>query len=170
MNFDTEKLLAKIAGENVENFANCVISDSVKTQIDFAFNQMFQGLSLLQWMQKITLADAWNAAFDNMYEFVFSLSEKNCVVDYLHNAIFDFKKRTMKTLKISVHANEYLNCPMEKSDELKQSANEKIQSGIDIIKKLVSEPAKCMVEKIQTMENGQNHKREPEYNRERSRK
>lgn len=43
MNFDTEKLLAKVAGENVENFANCVISDFARTQIDFAFNQMFQG-------------------------------------------------------------------------------------------------------------------------------
>lgn len=172
MDVDTAKLLAKIAGENVENFANCVVSDSAKTQIDFAFNQMFQGLSLLQWMENITLMNAWQNTLDAMTEFVFSLPEKNCVAEYLHVAVFDFKKNTLKTLKNSIHANEYFNYPKDKQDELKQSANEKIQQGIDIIKSLVSAPDKCMTEKTQPMEKVQAPQKIKirEYERERERK
>jgi len=59
MNFELEKILAKVSGENAENFAERVISDSDKAQINFAFNQMFSGLSLLEWMQNVPLADAW---------------------------------------------------------------------------------------------------------------
>lgn len=170
MNFDTEKLLAKVAGENVENFANCVISDFARTQIDFAFNQMFQGLSLLQWMENITLMNAWQNTLETMTEFVFSLPEKNCVADYLHVAVFDFKKNMLKTVKNSIHANEYFNCPVDKQNELKQSANEKVQQGIEIIKNLVSAPGKCITEKTQNVEKNNFHEKTREYERERERK
>ena len=72
MNFDTEKLFAKVAGENVENFANCVMSDSAKAQINFAFNQIFQGLSFVEWMRQVPLMTAWDMALNKMYDFVFS--------------------------------------------------------------------------------------------------
>ena len=172
MNFDTEKLLAKVAGKNVENFADCVISDSAKTQIEFAFNQMFQGLSLLQWMQNVTLEDAWQSALDKMFDFIFSLPEKNCVADYLHLAVFDFKKNTLRTIKGSIHASEYFNYPDDEQNELRQAANEKIKQSVEIIKTLVAEPSKCLVEKIRTVEktNDYQYTKTREYERERERK
>ena len=45
MDFDIEKILVKASGENVDKYANRVISDSDKAQIDFAFEEMFSGLS-----------------------------------------------------------------------------------------------------------------------------
>lgn len=174
MDFETDKLLAKISGENVENFASCVVDDGVKAQIDFAFNQMFQGLTLLQWMKKNTLIEAWQNSLNKMIDFIFALSEKNYVTDYLHVAVFDYKKNTLKNLQNSVHAYEYFNCPVDKKDELKQSADEKIKQAIDIIMNLVSNPKKCGVEKIKTVEKEkvyQNIKiREREQERERERK
>lgn len=166
MDLDTEKLLAKVSGANVENFAECVVSDGVKAKVDFAFNQMFQGLSLLQWMQKITLMDAWNTAANKMIDFMFSLSDKNYITDYLHIAVFDFKKNTLKTVKSSVHANEFFNCPADKIDELKISAQEKIKQGTDIIMNLISEPDKCCSERTQIGERVVNHYKTKEYEQE----
>ncbi len=171
MNFDKEKLFAKISGENVEGFVKCVINDTSKAQIDFAFNQMFQGLSLLQWMQNVTLAEAWRSALDNMLSFVFSLPDKNYVIDYLHNAVFDFRKNTLKTMGASIHSNEYFKCPPQNQIELETEAKEKIKQGRDIIMNLVSNPDTCYVEKREftnTMPVQQKTKeREQEYERER---
>lgn len=161
MDFEIDKILAKVSGKNVENFSNCIISDTVKAQIDFAFNQMFSGLSVLQWIDGGTLSEAWTVALDKMRDFVFSLSDKNYVTDYLYHAVFDFKKNIVKTVFPSVHANEYCNCPVQQQKELKTDANQKVKQGMDIIMSLVSEPSKCCVEKqefVQKMNVNQNVK------------
>ena len=104
-------------------------------------------------------------------DFIFSLPGKNYITDYLHIAVFDFKKNTLKTVKSSVHANEFFNCPADKIDELKTTAQDKIKQGTDIIMNLISEPDKCCVEKIQTIEKNYSYQKtkehEQEYERER---
>ena len=144
MDFETEKLLAKVAGENVENFAAHVMSDADKKQIDFAFEQMFSGISLIQWMQGGLLSDAWNCALDKMRDFIFGIEESNYVVDYLRVSVFDFKKRKSKDFHNSVHAGEYFRHETERGI-LEKSAHEKIQNGIDIIMGLISAPKTSIV-------------------------
>ncbi len=161
MDFETEKLLAKIAGENVENFAAHVISKADKEQIDFAFDQMFSGLSLLQWMHGGLLVDAWNVALDKMRDFIFSLEKSNYLVDYLRVAVFDFKKHKSKNFHNSVHASEYFQSDAN-SKILEKAAREKIQDGIDIIMKFISIPKQGRIEK----QNQKTDDLQKEYNRE----
>jgi len=170
MDFETEKLLAKVAGENVENFAVCVISDTDKKQIDFAFEQMFNGLSLIKWMQGGLLVDAWNNALNKMRDFIFGIEESNYVVDYLRVAVFDFKKHKSKDFHNSVHAGEYFQSETE-SSILETAAREKIQNGIDIIMGLISASKNCVI-KQKTNQNVKVFQKEyeREYENERTRK
>ena len=155
MNFELEKILAKVSGENAENFAKRVISDSDKAQINFAFNQMFSGLSLLEWMQNVPLADAWKKTLDKMRDFIFSIDEKNYIIDYLRVAIFDFKKQIMKMLTASVHAGEFMQYDSGQRPELEKTANERIQNGIDIIKNILSNPHDAKNENHKSNQNTQ---------------
>ena len=131
MNFEFEKLMAKISGENTEKFSERVISETDKNQINFALDQMFRGMSLIEWMKpKNTLADAWRTSLDKMRDFIFSLPGQNYVIDYLHMAIFEHRQKMLKIVSDSLHANEYINYPVEQYPELEKSANEKITTSI----------------------------------------
>ena len=47
MSFDLDQVMAKVSGENTEDFAaKHIISDVDKAQVNFAFSEMFSGLSL----------------------------------------------------------------------------------------------------------------------------
>lgn len=139
MDFELEQIFAKVSGENVENPATRIVSESDKAQIDFAFEQIFSGQSVLEWMTGIQLIDAWKVALDKLRNFIFSIQEQSYVVDYLHHAVFAFRKKQInQTLQTSIHANEYMQYPKSKYTQIEQSAKEKIQDGIDIIKSLLS--------------------------------
>lgn len=135
MDFDIEKLLVKASGENVEHYMNAVISDTDKAQIEYAFDEIFSGLSLLHWIKKNTLSDAWKKTLDDMRDFVFSVDGAGFVIDYLRKAIFAYRTKKLKALDSSVHANEY--CPCDKNNILEKSAKEKIQNGTDIIMNII---------------------------------
>lgn len=167
MDFEIEKLLAKVSGKNVENFAACVISDADKEQINFAFEQMFDGLSLIQWMQGGLLIDAWNASLDKIRDFIFGLKESTYVVDYLRVAVFDFKRHKSKHFHDSVHGGEYFQSDAGK-DILEKAAREKIQSGIDIIMSIL--PKECTVrQETKQKQNFQEFQKEYERENERVR-
>ena len=168
MDFEIEKLLAKVSGENVENFAACVISDTDKKQIDFAFEEMFNGLSLLEWMRGGLLVDAWNVALDKMRDFIFGINETNYVVDYLRVAVFDFRKNKSKNFHNSVHVCEYFQTDTN-SNILKKAAREKIQNSVDIIKNLISVPKTC-AKKQKANQNICDFQKEREVENERTRK
>lgn len=168
MDFEIEKLLAKVSGENVENFAAHVISDTDKKQINFAFEQMFNGISLLEWMKGGLLVDAWNVALDKVRDFIFGLEESSYIIDYLRVAVFDFRKHKSKDFHNSVHACEYFHSDANVGI-LEKSAKEKIQNGIDIIMNIIASPKTCDV-KQQTNENVNCIQKEREYENERTRK
>ncbi len=135
VDFDIEKLLVKASGENVENYTNTVIGDIEKAQIEFAFDEMFSGLSLLHWVKKNTLSDSWKITLNDMRDFVFSINETGFAVDYLRKAVFAYRTKKLKALESSVHANEY--CPCDENNILEKSAKEKIQNGTDIIMNII---------------------------------
>jgi len=164
MDFDVEKLLVKASGENVENYANTIVSDIDKAQIDFAFDEMFSGLSLLHWIKKNTLSDSWKITLDDMRDFMFSIKETGFVVDYLRKAIFAYRTKKLKALESSVHANEY--CPCEKNDILEKNAKEKIQNGIDIIMNIIHKPKQEKVLNQNLNQKFQIKQKEQEYIRE----
>lgn len=140
MNFDLEKLMAKVYGENTEDFFKRAVSDSDKRQINFAFEQMFVGLSLLEWMKHVTLETAWRTSLDIMRDYIFDLSGQGYILDYLHVAVFEHRKQVMKKLSDSVHTREYIQYPNDQFPELEKSANEKIKNAIDIIQNILSNP------------------------------
>ena len=165
--------MAKISGENTEKFAERVVSDSDKNQINFAFEKIFNGLSLLEWMHDVVLWDAWKIALDELRDFVFAIPEKNYVVDYLRIAVFEYKKQALKNVQSSVHAYEKINYPKNKFPELEKSANENVQIGVEIIQKLVQKNATQNTVMPQhtierNMERENQYTREREYERERN--
>lgn len=166
MDFDIEKLLIKASGENVESYTNTIISDADKAQIEFAFDEIFSGLSLLYWMKKITLADAWKNTLDDMRDYIFSIKETGFAVDYLRKAIFAYKTKKLKALESSVHANEYCPCDESKNNILEKSAKEKIQNGIDIIMNIIHKPKQTKVLKQNLNQNIKTNQQEHEYIRE----
>ena len=168
MDFEIEKLLAKVSGENVEIFAAHVISDTDKKQINFAFEQMFNGISLLEWVSGGVLVDAWNIALDKVRDFIFNLEESSYITDYLRVAVFDFRKHNSKDFHNSVHACEYFHSDVN-VDILRKSAQDKIQNGIDIIMNIIASPKTCDM-KQQTNENVNCIQKEREYENERTRK
>ncbi len=141
MNIELENIFAKISGENIDNISLRVIRDTDKAQVNLALNEMFSGLSLLEWMNKITLADAWKIAMDKLRDYIFSITEQTYIVDYLRHAVFDFRHKTLNDLQSSIHANEFIQYPSSKYPELEKSARIKIQKGIDIIQNLLAQPA-----------------------------
>ena len=171
MDFETEKLLAKIAGENIENLATNFVSDSDKSQIDFAFNQMFSGLSLIEWTHNVALSDAWKISLDKMRDYVFSFTETGYIIDFLHNAVFDYRKNTLKKLEFSIHANEYCPNDIKNREDLLSDAREKIKSGMDIIKKFAEQSGtqnairQTQKQNIKTINNANEHSRDHEYER-----
>jgi len=177
MDFNFEQLMAKVSGENAKDFTKRVISDSDKKQIKFAFDQMFIGLSLLEWMkQGVTLADAWKVSLDKMRDFVFNISGEDYILDYLRVSVYEHRNQTTKMLSNSEHLNEYINYPVEQFPQLEMSANEKIQNAIDIIKNVLSTPHSANVENKkenvdeQILQRLNEHSREKEYERERVKK
>lgn len=141
MNIELDNIFAKISGENIDYASLRVISDTDKAQVNFALNELFSGLSLLEWMNKCTLADAWKIAMDKLRDYIFSITEQTYIVDYLRHAVFDFRRKTLHDLQSSIHANEFIQYPSDKHPELEESAHIKIQTGMDIIKNLLAQPA-----------------------------
>ena len=137
MDFDIEKILVKASGENVDKYANRVISDSDKAQIDFAFEEMFSGLSLINWMKKTTLSCAWKQSLDKIRDSIFSINEHGFVIDYIRRAVFDFRNKKLKALESSEHANEYIQTDGVDINVLESRAREKIQNGINIINNII---------------------------------
>ncbi len=170
MDFEFEKIMAKISGANTELFAENVISIQDKNQINFALNQMFTGLSTLEWLSGGKLADAWNVALDKMRDFVFSIPDKNYVTDYLQIAVFEHRKITRRIIQDSVHAQEFLNCDETKRNELTTMAKQKIDEAIQIIKDILAKPN--FVKTVTVRENNKmkikQKEREHEYERERT--
>ena len=168
--------MAKVSGENVERYAERVIADSEKAQINFAFDEIFSGLSLLEWIQGATLGDAWKKSLDKLRDFIFSIDEQNFVMDYLHMAVFEFRNKTLKIMSQSIHINEKMQHSAEQSEKLKQSAEEKIQNGLDILKNILSVPHSDRTKKENTnindlvLQKTMERQREREYERERVKK
>lgn len=140
MDIELENIFAKISGENIDYASLRVISDTDKAQVDFALNEIFSGLSLLEWMNKCTLTDAWKIALDKLRGYIFSITEQTYIVDYLRHAVFDFRHKKLRDLQSSIHANEYIQCSTNKYNELEEQANSKIQTGVDIIRDLLANP------------------------------
>ena len=141
MSFDLDQVMAKVSGENTEDFAaKHIISDVDKAQVNFAFSEMFSGLSLLEWMKKVTLSDAWKIAMDKLVEQIFDIKGQGYIIDYLRYAVFDFRNRTLRNLASSIHAYEFIQYPQNKYTEMEQSAHKKIQTGMDIIKNILVAP------------------------------
>ena len=139
MDFELEQIFEKVSGENLENRAQNIVSESDKAQIEFAFDEIFSGLSVLEWMNNIKLIDAWKIALDKLRDFIFSIQDQSYIVDYLRPAVFRFRRKQVKqTLQPSIHANEYMHYPKSEYPRIEESAKQKIQTGIDIIKSLVS--------------------------------
>lgn len=180
MDFELEQIFEKVSGENLENRAQNIVSESDKAQIEFAFGEIFSGLSVLEWMNNIKLIDAWKIALDKLRDFIFSIQDQSYIVDYLRPAVFRFRRKQVKqTLQSSIHANEYMHYPKSEYPQIEESAKQKIQTGIDIIQSLLSSGyyqygAKHVTQKNQSNTNDllklHSREQERELERERTRK
>jgi len=138
MDVDLEKIMAMVDGQNVENFSTKLVTQKDKEAIDEALELIFSGMSLQEWLNNVVLKDAWHMALDKMRDMIFSLyDQKSTIVEYLHYALFEHRKKTFKRLDCSAHSGEYINCTVDKRIEWNKKAQEKIDMGLNILKHVI---------------------------------
>ena len=139
MENDFDKISAMLNGEQLDSYYKNQLSATDKTQIDNAIETLFSGLSLDNWLKGGKLMDAWKESLDVVRDTIFSVVTKNPAVLYAHQAVFDHRKKWHVKIIYSPHGNEIINCTPDKRNEWQENANQKIQTGLNILHKKFSE-------------------------------
>ncbi len=139
MDFDFEKTMAMLSGQSAQDFDANQVSDADKTIINNAIELVYSGLALQQWLTNVTLGVAWNQAFDIMRDMIFSVPFENIMTRYVQWATFDHIRKMKIKITSAAHTNEYIKCPPEKRQTWAVDANTKIQNGMEIIKRKISD-------------------------------
>ncbi|MBR5625884.1 MAG: hypothetical protein IKW67_03845 [Alphaproteobacteria bacterium] len=135
MDKDFEKISALLNGEQIDSYYKNQLTDADKAQIDNAIETLFSGLSLDNWLKGEKLMDAWKAALDTIREMIFSIRLQNPAVLYARQAVFEHRKKWHIKIVYSPHGHETINCSPEKHEQYQENANEKIQNGMEMLRK-----------------------------------
>ena len=139
MESDFDKISAMLNGEQLDSYYKSQLSATDKTQIDNAIEILFSGLSLDKWLNGGKLMDAWKESLDVVRDTIFGVITKNPAVLYAHQAAFDHRKKWHVKIIYSPHGNETINCTPDKRNEWQENANQKIQTGLNMLRKKFSE-------------------------------
>lgn len=140
MDFDLEKTLAQIDGQNIEKFMLNRLTDKDREQINTGIEIAFRGYSLHNWLQKdTTLAQAWNKATEQLRIMTFSFTQNNPAVIYARQAAFDFKAKWQQKTRSVDNLNQTIQCPPEREKQWANKAQSDINTGIGIIKQKIME-------------------------------
>jgi hypothetical protein len=134
MSIDFEKTMAILNGQSVESFMKSQLTEQDKTQIDNAIDVLFSGLSLRNWLGGVKLRDAWTSALDTLRDAIFAVSYNNPATLYARQSVFYHRNRWQSQIIASHEANNIIQCPDNERDTWQQSAETKIQNGLEILR------------------------------------
>ena len=133
MDLDFEKTMAMLNGESAENIEIDQLGELDRIQITNALDLIFQGLSLRNWLAGGVLRDAWQNALDQLREWVFSIQTINPITVFARSVTFDMRTTWTEKMRTAPRTNMLIQCPNDKYDEWANSAEAKIQNGIDLL-------------------------------------
>lgn len=139
MDKDFDKMMAMLDGKSPDEFARSQLNDTDRQQIDNAIEILFSGLSLQKWMEGGTLRDAWEKALDIVRDIVFEIRINNPATGYAREAVFAHRRKWHVKIIYAPHANETISCSEDKRDAWAESAETKIQNGLDMLRHKISE-------------------------------
>ena len=134
MSMDFEKTMAILNGQSVESFMKSQLTEQDKAQIDNAIDVLFSGLSLRNWLGGVKLREAWADALDTLRDAIFAVSYNNPATLYARQSVFYHRNRWQSQIIASHEANNIIQCPDNERDTWQQSAETKIQNGLEILR------------------------------------
>ncbi len=134
MSLDFDKTMAILNGQTVENFMKSQLTEQDKTQIDNAIDVLFSGLSLRNWLDDIKLREAWAKALDTLRDAIFAVPFNNPATLYARQSVFYHRKRWESQIIASHNANNLIQCPDNERATWAESADTKIQNGMEILR------------------------------------
>ena len=139
MDIDFAKTLALLNGETTETFLQNQLSQSDCAQIDNAIDTLFSGLSLQRWLNGATLAKAWSGALDEVRDIIFAIPNQNSATNYARNYVFVHRRKWHVKIVSCNQPNRLIDCPANRRSEWENDARMKIQMGMDLLNKKISE-------------------------------
>ena len=139
MDSGLDKVLALINGQSPTEYENAQMTDADRAQIDNALEVLFSGLSLRNWLSGGTLGDAWTGALDTLRDMVFSISEVNVASRYARAATFKRRAKWLNKINLTLHVNRKIQCTESERPSWLADANAKIENGIEILRRKISE-------------------------------
>ena len=137
--FDVDAALAMVAGTDMNKFFNSQIDESDKQLVRDALENIFQGSSVILWVQGGTLRDAWDSALDKMRAEFFNTSRRDVFTIFLQRAVFEHRDKwtdKMRTNDNCAQTFAMLNLNKYDTDKMVQQATQKQQQGHNIITQL----------------------------------
>lgn len=139
MDSGLDKALALINGQSPTEYENAQMTDADKAQIDNALEVLFSGLSLRNWLSGGTLGDAWTSALDTLRDMVFSIPEVNVASSYARAATFRHRTKWLNKINLTLHVNKKIQCTESERPSWLSDANTKIENGLEILRRKISE-------------------------------
>lgn len=136
---DIEKALAMVNGQNMNSFYESQVSNDDQQLVRDALENIFQGISVIEWANGGMLMDAWNRALDSIRDEFFATSCRDVFTMTLQRLVFEHRNKWQD----KIHSNDnrlHIMRDTIKSDaipELVKHAQFQKQQGYEIIKKLI---------------------------------
>ncbi len=139
MDTNLNKLIAMAAGQNRDCFDENSISSEVRGKIDDALDSIFRGKSILIWTRGGKLCDAWKSAMDELRDEIFAIKNTTPIIEYLRIAVFALREKWNIKITQSNERNSVVDgASNAELNDLKNYANSLIESGMRVIKDLIS--------------------------------
>ena len=139
MDTNLKKLIAMAAGQNRDCFDENSISSEVRSKVDGALDSIFRGKSILIWTRGGKLCTAWEKAMDELRDEIFAIKNTAPIIEYLRIAVFALREKWNIKITQSNERNSMVDgASNEELNDLKKYANSLIESGMLVIKDLIS--------------------------------
>ena len=135
---DFETTMAMIGDKNPTEFKLNTVSDADRARIDNALESVFQGLSLLNWLDGVKLGDAWRAALDTMRPIGLDMPDDNPAVIYLRHANFRHIKNWECKIIASRNSGDYIKCAQAQIPQWRDRGKSQVQAGMQIIQRTIA--------------------------------
>ena len=139
MNHDFNKTLAMLGGVSEKEFDLGQVYSTDKQEIDNAIDTIVQGVSLKHWAAGMNLGDAWRASGHDIKAMAGQFTDRTPVVLYVHETAFK-KARNLENLALgSPDSQNLIRCSAQQRIEWTTDAEQRIEYGMNIIRKKIIE-------------------------------
>ena len=170
MDINFETAMAMIDDKNPYQYKLDNVSSDVRSRIDAALTMIFEGLTLMHWLDGCKLSHAWRSALDTMQPIGFDIPGDNPVVLYLRRANFQYRRKWEPKIVSSRNGDDYIKCPPNRVEQWRQHGHDQVRDGMELIRQTLATaaPIEKTVQIVNTKQQSRQNTRihEHEYERE----